>query len=221
MPTLELPPLPPPIRTTGTPPPPPPAPNEAPVAPRSPQASANPIGLASGRTSGLSPGAKKAVIVVALGIAALVFGGAYLVGSFLGSVKLINNVDEGECLQDFFAADADGYGEVYFVQTTSCDGPHALEVYAVTDSLWLGREPKGTIVDMDELFLDGEEWCAEQFELFVGEPYETSPLGMWTFVPLPQAWAQGDRTVQCLVGEYDEQTRTVGTLRNSAGRSSA
>ena len=221
MPTLELPPLPPPIRTAATAPPPPPAPGAAVARLRSPQASANPMGLGSGRTAGLSPSTKKAAIVVTLGLAAIVFGGAYVVGTFLGSVKLINNVAEGECLENFFAADDSGYGQVYFVQTTSCDDAHALEVYAVTDSLWLGREPQGTIVDMDELFLDGEEWCAEQFELFVGEPYETSRLGMWTFVPLPQAWEQGDRTVQCLVGEFDEQTLTVGSLRDSAGRSSA
>ena len=160
-------------------------------------------------------------MVVAIGLAAIVFGGAYLVGSFIGSVKLINNVEEGECLENFFSSDASGYGEVYFVQTTSCDGPHALEVYAVTETLWLGREPKGTILDMDALFVQGEEWCAEQFEMFIGEPYERSRLAMWTFVPLPAAWDQGDRTVQCVVGEYDERTLTTGTLRNSAGRSSA
>ena len=160
-------------------------------------------------------------MLASVGMAVVVFGGAYLVGSFLGNLKLINGVEEGECLQDFFGSDDSGYGEVYFVQTTDCGDPHALEVYAVTETLWAGREPKGTIVDVDELFLQGEEWCAVQFELFVGEPYETSPLAMWTFVPLPQAWEQGDRTVQCVVGALDEETLTTGTLRNSAGRSLA
>ena len=167
----------------------------------------------------MSPTAKKAAFGIGAGLLTLVVVAAYFVGNFLGSVKLINNVEQGECLQDFFSSDASGYGEVYFVQTTDCDGPHALEVYAATDALWIGREPKGTIIDVDELFLEGEEWCAEQFEDFIGEPYETSRLAMWTFVPLQQAWDQGDRTVQCVVGEFDERTLTTGTLRNSAFRS--
>ncbi len=220
VPTIDLPPLPHPIGARPVSPPPPTAGPDAPQ-PRSPQASANPIVLGSmGRTS-MSRSARNVAIGVGAGLVALVVAAAYVVGSFLGSVKFINNVEEGECLKDFFSSDASGYGEVYFVQTVDCDRPHALEVYAVTDSLWLGREPVGTLVEVDELFLDGEAWCAEQFEYFVGEPYETSPLAMWTFVPLQEAWDQGDRTVQCVVGEFDELTLTTGSLRDSAGRSLA
>ncbi len=157
--------------------------------------------------------------MVALLIGGLVlialFGAAYVVGNFLTSVKTIASVEQGECLKDFFEAGPDGTGEVFLVQTISCDEPHALEVFATTDTLWLGREPQGTILDPNLLFVDGEEWCAEQFELFIGERYETSALGMWTFVPLPRSWDQGDRTVHCVVGQFDETTLTTGTLQHS------
>ena len=215
VPTLDLPPLPPPVGGGSSPTPPPPTANSV-GAYRSPQASAVPAtALGAGRRHSMSPGARRAALVIGGLVLVSVCAAAYLVGNFLSSVKTINNVEQGECLKDFFDSGPDGTGQVLFVQTVGCDEPHALEVYATTDILWLGREPQGTIVDPDMLFRDGEEWCTEQFEMFIGERYETSALGMWTFVPLPRSWAQGDRTVHCVVGEYDEQTLTTGTLQHS------
>lgn len=163
---------------------------------------------------GLSKGAKRVILgVVAAVVVSLAVSGVML-SRVIGSVSTVSNLSPGQCIEDFITTE-----EVFFVTTADCSGPHALEVYANRSDFWNSEERPHP--GMNVLFAEGEAWCAEQFEEFVGEPYEMSPLGMWTFVPIVEGWAEGDRSVQCIVGAWDEETLTTGTLRNSAGRESA
>lgn len=41
--------------------------------------------------------------------------------------------------------------------------------------------------------------CLPAFEAYIGETYEDSVLDIFWLVPTEEAWAEGDRTVQCLV----------------------
>lgn len=183
---------------------------------RSPQASANPAQLLGpvGVVATSSSSTKRALLVVALVIVVASVAGAVIVGRAFENTAIINNLERGECVQDYFRQGADGeYVEVFLVQTTPCSEAHALEVYALTDLLWNEQNYPG----VDESFEIGQEWCFQQYDSFVGGDYETSPWDVWTFVPVEGSWGSGDRTVRCLVGQYDEETLTVGTLEG-AGR---
>ncbi len=219
LPTPTLPPLPPPLG--GQAPPPPPTRANIAAQPRSPQASANSVhDLGPGATRPPS-NANGSVKLVALALTVLFVGGigyaALQVGEFFGSTKMVGNLEEGDCLTDFFSSRNDEFIDVFLVSVTDCDNAHAMEVYGVTDSVF--ADDGFLYPGVDAAFDRGYEWCYDEFEWFVGERYETSPLEMWTFVPNEESWRQGDRGVTCLVGSFDEITKVTGTLRNSAGRS--
>ena len=160
------------------------------------------------------------VKIAALSIAVLLFSGigfAFMqVQEFFDGTKLVSNLEEGDCLTNFFDARNDEFIDVFLVEVTECENPHAMEVFADTDQVFVGEG--FAYPGVDAAFDMGYEWCYRQFEVFVGESYDTSPLEMWTFVPNGQSWNQGDRKVSCIVGSFDEMTLVTGTLRNSAGR---
>lgn len=140
---------------------------------------------------------------------------AVIVGRAFENTTIVSNLDRGDCVADYFQDGADGeFVEIFLVRTTPCNEPHALEVYAVTELLWASDTYPG----IDESFQTGQDWCFAQYDQFVGGDYESSPYDVWTFVPVAQSWAGGDRTVQCLVGHYDEVTLTTGSLEGADRR---
>lgn len=213
---LPLPPAPPPIRAVRRTQGPPPPPRGAVASPawRSPQASANPPQL-------LGPGAKlretsKTARNVVIGLVVVVLAGFVAVGVIFaqafGDTTFVASLETGDCLANYFETGADGeYIEVFLVDTPPCEEPHAMEVYADTNLLWTSPDYPG----IDEAFRIGEAWCFEQYDVFIGGDYEVSAYEVWTFVPQEQGWNSGDRTVQCLVGHYDEVTLTTGTLEGA------
>lgn len=211
---FPLPAPPPPIRANrfGQGPPPPPGPGTAVNQGwRSPQASANPVQL-------LGPAAvvrstSRTTRNVVIGLVLVLFLGVLATAMILvqafENTTLVSSLERGDCLQDFFEQTPNGeYVEVFLVDTAPCEQAHALEVYAVTDLLWGSDVYPG----LDNAFATGEEWCFAQYDTFVGGDYATSLYEVWTFVPQEGSWQAGDRTVQCLVGRYDEMTLTLGTL---------
>jgi len=212
---LPLPPAPPPIRahrfSPGMPPPPP-SRGATPISVgRSVQASANPVGQL-GPAAAVRSTSKRTrnvlIGVVLVVIAGLVTTGLIVARAF-ENTTIVSNLDRGDCVRDFFEQDSDGnYIEMFLVNTTPCGQPHATEVYAVTEVLWASDEYPG----LDGTFADGQNWCLEQYDGFVGGQYETSLYEVWTFVPVKDSWKTGDRTVQCLVGQFDAVTLTTGTL---------
>lgn len=212
---LAIPPTPPPIRAHriavgGQPPPPSPGATTASIA-RSPLASANPVGqLGPAAVVRSTPARTRNVLIgiVLIIVAGLVVTGVMLARAFQDTT-LVSNLDRGDCVRDFFEQGSDGeFVEVFLVNTTPCDQPHAMEVFATTELLWADDTYPG----VDESFYLGEEWCFSQYQAFVGGDYATSPYEVWTFVPVEQGWVTGDRTVQCLVGQFNEVTLTTGTL---------
>lgn len=213
---VPIPPTPPPIRAQRNPrlsgPPPPPGRGSSPASiHRSPQASANPVQLLgpAAVVRSTSPKVKYAVIGILLVVVlAMVFTGVIIARAFSGAT-LVSNLVPGQCVSDFFEQGTDGeYINVFFVDTVPCDEPHALEVYAASEYF------TGQVVypGLDEAFIDGQDWCFDRYDEFVGGDYLLSDYEVWTFVPDGIGWRNGDRTVQCLVGEYDEFTLTTGTL---------
>lgn len=213
---LPLPPAPPPIRavrlTQG--PPPPPTGSTANPAWRSPQASANPVRALgpSGQLKSTSKTTRNVVIALAVVLLAGFVASAFIFAQAFGNTTLVASLETGDCLADFFETGADGeYIEVFLVDTPPCAEPHAMEVYAHTDLLW----SESTYPGVDEAFRIGEDWCFDQYDVFIGGDYAVSDYEVWTFVPQEQGWNSGDRTVQCLVGHYDEMTLVTGTLEGA------
>jgi len=214
---LELPKLPPSIRATrlsSSSVPPPPR-RSAPVSERrSPQASANPVQLLGpiAVVRSTSPTARRAIAFLAVVILGATIATGVIIGRAIENTTIVSNLDRGDCVEDYFQNGADGeYIEIFLVQTTACSEPHAMEVFAVTELLWASDQYPG----LDESFATGQDWCFGQYDQFVGGDYDLSPHNVWTFVPIEQSWAGGDRTVHCLVGQNDEVTLTTGTLERA------
>ena len=212
---LPIPPTPPPIRahrfSPGAPPPPPSRGAILAAVGRSPLASANPVGQLGPAAVVRSASSRTRNVVI--GVVLVVFVGFVVTGVIVArafqNATIVSNLDSGDCVRDFFEQDSDGeFVEVFLVNTTSCDQPHGMEVFATTELLWSSDAYPG----LDASFNMGEEWCFSQYDTFVGGDYDTSLYEVWTFVPVEQGWSGGDRTVQCLVGQYDEVTLTTGTL---------
>lgn len=212
---LPIPPTPPPIRahrySRGAPPPPPSRGATPTAIGRSPLASANPVGQLGPAAVVRSASSRTRNVVI--GVVLVVFAGFVVTGVILArafqDTTIVSNLDTGDCVRDFFEQNSDGeFVEVFLVNTTSCGEPHAMEVFATTELLWANNSYPG----LDASFDTGEEWCFSQYDTFVGGDYDTSMYEVWTFVPVEQGWSGGDRTVQCLVGQYDEVTLTSGTL---------
>lgn len=153
-------------------------------------------------------------IVVAVGVGLLLIGAvfAFAVGREVSNLAVINDLEARDCVADHFqsaeeAAEGDFF-TVLFVSRVDCAQPHAYEVYSATSSLWGASEPNPGI---DAVFNTGDAFCFDQFERFIGDGLST-PYDYFTFVPTEDSWAEGDRTVRCLVGHSDRTTLLTGSL---------
>lgn len=163
-------------------------------------------------------GAPRALRYAAIGVVLLVVCTVgfivYKTNELLTENKFANSLEAGDCITDFFDSNSEGeVTPVFLFPMSECQEPHAMEVFAVSDSVY--AETGALYVGEDASFNMGIEWCGERFEPFVGEPYGSSPLEIWTFVPTSLTWKQGDRRVICIVGNFDEVTLVTGTLRDS------
>lgn len=98
--------------------------------------------------------------------------------------------------------------EIYDLPVVPCEQPHTDEIYYIfqvdDDGEYPGDDP------LNETAWDG---CIAQFEAFVGVPYDSSALDVYTYQPTRTSWARADdRTVHCIVFSYDDVT---GTLRDA------
>lgn len=110
----------------------------------------------------------------------------------------------GDCFND---VDSDSE-EISSLPTVPCTEAHDNEVYAETSLT--GDEYPGD----DVVAQQADQYCYEQFEAFVGTPYESSALDYYPITPLQSGWEElGDRLVSCAV--YDWEGPVTGTLRGS------
>lgn len=101
----------------------------------------------------------------------------------------------GDCLvfpDDF--ADPEGPEEVGYVSVTKgvpCTELHDAEVIGETltaDSVFPG----------DSVLIERyQQFCRDEYEVYTGEPYLTSPHILSVFVPTLESWKAGDRKIQC------------------------
>jgi hypothetical protein len=66
---------------------------------------------------------------------------------------------------------------------------------------------------VDDLVEAGQTKCQAVFADFVGIDFRSSTLDFHFYYPTPSSWAQGDRSIFCLVG--DPGLTVVGTLQGA------
>ena len=111
----------------------------------------------------------------------------------------------GECIDDS-AVSAEGESEVGVLPTVDCAEPHDAEVYYVEDLA--GEELPA------DLTTQVEDICYDQYEPFIGGPYEESDYWISSISPTFDSWEAGDRQVACLVvGDDGEQL--TGSLKGA------
>ena len=155
----------------------------------------------------------KPVLAAAVALA-LIGGVVFFVSQLMGGTAIVSQLESGECLENFFENAPDGsFVEIRGVSTVDCAEPHAFEVFSTSSTLF----PDETFPGVEEAFAVGQEFCLTEYETFIdGDRQNLSTWDVWTFVPPESAW-EGDRVVQCLVGDFNQETLFEGTLRGAAG----
>ncbi|MHA7240876.1 septum formation family protein [Arthrobacter sp. TMS1-12-1] len=111
----------------------------------------------------------------------------------------------GDCMND------PGMKKRPDIPVIPCDELHVFEAFAST------RMPDGDYPGQGEVNAAASDYCAEEFEGFIGVDYDASVLELLSFYPVEESWtAEEDREILCFVAEQEE-TPVTGTLRD-AGR---
>jgi hypothetical protein len=106
------------------------------------------------------------------------------------------------------ASPPDAEDLLYEVVVLDCATPHSWEVFATY------RRPDGPFPGSAELRRQTYADCQLFFEGYVGVPFWASSLDISSITPGALAWAEGDRTVTCMVVDLDRRTRT-GSAKGS------
>lgn len=148
-----------------------------------------------------SPILTRALAVVALVAAGITLSGCSAIQGLLG-----NNVftlEVGNCFND-----EDLNGEVANVPIVDCSEPHDNEVYyshLIADGAYPG---------LDTVTAEADAVCADQYEVFLGLPYEESTLEVGYFYPTETSWDGGDREILCMI--FDPAGQVTGSLAGAA-----
>lgn len=104
----------------------------------------------------------------------------------------------GDCLQ------LPSTSEAVTVDTASCTVDHEAEVSALVEAS--PKEKDAEFPGAASLASQAEQGCVDSFEGYVGSPYISSTLDVTWLTPTEGSWAQGDRTIVCLIHAFDKQT---------------
>lgn len=118
-------------------------------------------------------------------------------------VQVASFFEQGDCWA--VAEDVNGT-EAVPSEVVPCNGPHVFEVYSINFL------PDGLSPPFDE---PASEQCLQDFETFVGVPYETSAYFFEWYQPEPETYNLGDRRVACLITTAD-YAPVSGSLEGSA-----
>lgn len=97
-------------------------------------------------------------------------------------------------------------GEFTELPVVPCDTEHRGEIFAETTL------PDGDFPGDKQVAEEGQTFCKDEFERFVGMPFDDSKLYYVAFYPTESSWEQKDRLIQCVL-EADKPV--TGTLENA------
>ena len=155
--------------------------------------------------------AKKLLVGLFAAFVAVFAVAAVQVTGILSNTSLVTSLEASECIENFFPSNDGEFREVLFVRTTNCTNPHAYEVFAVGSSVFGESEYPG----VEAVFAQAQSYCQQQYSSFIGGDFATSPWEVWTFAPTEGRWDDGERSVQCIVGNVDQETLRTGTLKDA------
>lgn len=143
----------------------------------------------------------------------------YQVFDEVRNTSLVTELASGQCVEDFFTSGQGEFRNVFTVRTTDCLNPHAYEVFATSTEAFAdaSTESNADYPGIEGVFALGQEFCESEYDEFVGGDFATSPWQVWTFVPTENRWSEGDRNVQCLVGDAAQINLIEGTLAGAGG----
>jgi len=167
-----------------------------------------------------------AVAIVVLGLVGLTVIGALAGDPEEGDESVLDRLPDilGPELPDFEVGDCfDDNSDVPDITGTSlieaaveqvpCSGTHDAEVYFVFDH---PAPPDSPYPGDGPIFDTSIARCMEQFEGFVGAPYETSALDVYFLAPSPEGFSRlDDRKIVCAVVNLDTTPLAGGTQRGS------
>lgn len=138
------------------------------------------------------------VLGVVVGLIVLVVGVSIALFLIIGKDTVTaTDVKVGDCLKEIPAG-----GRVLTVQTTSCDEPHAGEVFAVL-LMPDGEFPGQNAID------DYAEKCSPELASYSPAAMEDDTIQMFVLYPTAETWAQGDRAVTCIATLDPPRTGTI------------
>ena len=167
-----------------------------------------------------------AVAIVVLGLVGLTVIGALAGDPDEDGESVLDRLPDilGPELPDFEVGDCfDDNSDVPIITGTSlieaaveqvpCSGTHDAEVYFVFDH---PAPPDSPYPGDGPIFDTSIARCMEQFEAFVGAPYETSALDVYFLAPSPEGFSRlDDRKIVCAVVNLDTTPLAGGTQRGS------
>jgi hypothetical protein len=110
----------------------------------------------------------------------------------------------GTCVND---AETPLGADLAEVPTVSCNEPHDSELYAIVSAT------DGPYPGVHTLVGEGQDKCQAVFAEFVGIDFRSSLLDYHFYYPTPSSWAQGDRSIYCMV--IDPGLKVIGTLQGA------
>lgn len=138
--------------------------------------------------------------------------------SFLDTSKTVDEISIGDC---FNMPEDDVF---YEIDPIDCTEEHDLEVFALIDlSVVSPRFSAAAAYPGDDAVYDAaHDACWDEFESYIGVPYEDSVLFMDAFTPTLEGWNEvDDRIVNCVLFEVNDDASAIvkssAPLRN-AGR---
>jgi hypothetical protein len=154
--------------------------------------------------------ASKLWILVVLGVVGV---GLF---SFFDSSKTVDDIAVGDCLnmpeEDVFST----------IDPIDCTEPHDLEVFALVDLSEISPEFSSiaSYPGDDTVYESAFNQCWEEFESYVGVPYEESVIYLDAFTPTLEGWDErGDRIVNCVLFEVNSDASEIiksnRSLRNA------
>ena len=109
------------------------------------------------------------------------------------SDESVENAEVGECIESL----SDASGDISELPETSCTEEHEGEIFFLVEHEGDDDDFPGD----SALQAEAAEQCeGEEFEDFVGVPYDDTSIVVGYITPSSQSWGDGDRETICILG---------------------